>query len=157
MSNTYYLAYGSNLNKGQMQYRCPKAQEVGKLLLPDYRLVFKGVADIIEAKGYSVPVGLWLITPDCEKALDRYEGFPTLYRKQWWKWTPEEGQEPSTLMAYVMNRTDICPPSEGYYQSIAEGYKDFGIPDHYLVEALRHSHDNKSGVGHHPKRFKLVK
>ena len=28
-------------------------------------------------------VAIWLITADCEKALDRYEGYPTLYVKKY--------------------------------------------------------------------------
>ena len=38
----YYLAYGSNLNKAQMQKRCPGAKPIGKGLLEGYELFFKG-------------------------------------------------------------------------------------------------------------------
>ena len=38
----YYLAYGSNLNIAQMQFRCPDATVVGTAVIPDYELLFKG-------------------------------------------------------------------------------------------------------------------
>jgi hypothetical protein len=39
------LAYGSNLNLGQMAYRCPTAKVYGKGMLLDYQLLFKGRED----------------------------------------------------------------------------------------------------------------
>ena len=38
----YYLAYGSNLNRKQMQMRCPGAKPIGTALLEGYELLFKG-------------------------------------------------------------------------------------------------------------------
>ena len=38
----YYLAYGSNLNIPQMQYRCPEARIVGTAVIEGYRLLFNG-------------------------------------------------------------------------------------------------------------------
>ena len=32
----YYLAYGSNLNIAQMQFRCPDAVMAGTAVIPDY-------------------------------------------------------------------------------------------------------------------------
>ena len=63
-----YLAYGSNLHRGQMKFRCPLAKPLGKVLVPDFRLVFRGVADIEEYKGgASCPMGLWEISDACKK------------------------------------------------------------------------------------------
>lgn len=42
----YYVAYGSNLNKSQMAYRCPESIPVGAGVLKNYRLSFYGVASI---------------------------------------------------------------------------------------------------------------
>ena len=49
-----YAAYGSNLNKAQMQKRCPKSKPFGAIVLDEYRLVFKGVADIEKNKSYKI-------------------------------------------------------------------------------------------------------
>ena len=71
-----YGAYGANLNMANMEVRCPLAKPILGFHLVDYKLVFNGVADIIKHKGAKVPIGLWKITDKCEKALDRFEGFP---------------------------------------------------------------------------------
>ena len=42
-----YIAYGSNMNKNQMRIRCPKAKPMGAYFLDGWRLVFRGVADMI--------------------------------------------------------------------------------------------------------------
>ena len=102
---TIYMAYGSNLDKQQMACRCPNAKAKGVMLLPDWRLVFRGVADIIPAKGYFCPVGLWQITGRCERSLDIYEGYPRLYGKQYW-----HGQDGTGYMAYTMNRDGLSMP-----------------------------------------------
>ena len=34
----FYLAYGSNLNVKQMQFRCPDARIVGTAEIPNYQL-----------------------------------------------------------------------------------------------------------------------
>ncbi len=77
-----YIAYGSNLNLSQMKHRCPTARVIGTSELKDYELVFRGsghnaVATVEPCKGSTVPVLLWSIKPDDEKALDRYEGYPS--------------------------------------------------------------------------------
>ena len=83
----YYLAYGSNLNRKQMQMRCPGAKVVGTALLEGYELLFKGSKTgfylTIEPKADGVvPVAVWEVTADHEKMLDRYEGCPVCYYKK---------------------------------------------------------------------------
>ena len=83
-----YLAYGSNLNLRQMKFRCPTAKVVGSAVLEDYKMVFRGarrsgVATIEKCKGFKVPVLIWKITPLDEIRLDRYEGYPYFYRKEY--------------------------------------------------------------------------
>ena len=77
-----YFAYGSNLNKEQMKYRCPKAIAIGGYYLNHYKLVFRSVADIEEEVDSICPIGIWEVTKDCLKQLDAYEGYPKLYRKK---------------------------------------------------------------------------
>ena len=150
MTKPIYLAYGSNLDMGQMQYRCPNAKPLGYMLLPDYRLVFKGVADIIPAKGFVCPVGLWEITNDCEKALDRYEGYPNLYRKEYFNNKKTE----QVYMAYVMNRDGLGMPPQQYYEGIKRGYGHFDIDTKYLEEALKFTEEYDTADGHIPKRYR---
>ena len=143
-----YLAYGSNLNKTQMSMRCPDAKPDGYILLPDYRLVFKGVADMIPAEGFVCPVGVWSITDKCEKALDRYEGFPRLYRKEYF--VNKEGTE---LRAYVMTSHGLGLPPTHYYQGILQGYKDFGIDQTYLSDAVTFTKEYQSDEAYRSKRW----
>ena len=74
-----YLAYGSNLNRRQMAYRCPDAECIGTASIKDYRLLYKGSMSsayltIKRCRGHEVPVGVWKVTEDDEKSIDRYEG-----------------------------------------------------------------------------------
>ena len=77
MENTLYFAYGSNINLGQMEYRCPDASVVGPVVLEGWELLFRrgGVATIAPKEGETVQGLLWSITPECERSLDRYEGY----------------------------------------------------------------------------------
>ena len=37
-----YIAYGSNMDEGQMAHRCPAARLLGQTEVEGYRLLFKG-------------------------------------------------------------------------------------------------------------------
>ena len=81
-----YLAYGSNLNLGQMAHRCPDSHVAGKAELLGYRLLFRGRpgnahATIEQSEGRTVPVLLWKVSVRDEALLDRYEGYPYYYGK----------------------------------------------------------------------------
>ena len=41
MADSLYFAYGSNINLGQMEYRCPDASVVGPVALENYELLFR--------------------------------------------------------------------------------------------------------------------
>lgn len=131
---SYYIAYGSNLNMKQMSIRCPTAAVVGSGMLNDYRLAFCGVATVFPCEGNEVPVAVWEIDEECERALDRYEGFPRLYRKE----TVEVEVDGVTLdaMIYIMNRSRLYPPTSSYYRTIEQGYEDFSLNIAYLERAL---------------------
>ena len=138
-----YLAYGSNLNLEQMGYRCPDAAVIGTTMLYDYHLVFRGgrhsgVATIEMKRGASVPVLLWQITEKCEKALDRYEGHPHLYRKK--KLIVNMDGDELVAMAYVMNEgPPLAMPDAYYYSTILDGYYDCGFDEAILKQAVMES------------------
>ena len=129
----FYVAYGSNMNIGQMEYRCPTATLVGKVEIPGYKLTFRGglgaVANIeIDPDGV-VPAALWIIDDKAETRLDLYEGYPFMYRKEVVPIRLEDGHE-MHVMAYLMNiekpRVPHGYPSQRYYKTIQEGYKNCG-------------------------------
>lgn len=134
MEHKYYIAYGSNLNVEQMRNRCPTAKIVGSGILQDYRLIFSRVASIVPSKGSYVPIGLWEIDQQCEKSLDRYEGFPWLYRKELLEVTVNGKRV--FAMVYIMNESLLFPPKDSYYQTIRQGYRDFGLNESILEEAM---------------------
>ena len=143
----YYFAYGSNINLDQMAYRCPAAQMVGPVLLENYELLFRGnangngVATIKPKEGQQVYGLLWRITPDCERSLDIYEGYPRLYEKESVAVRDSAGRQ-LTVMAYVMTDGDRwrspALPSEYYYQGILDGYRQIGLPTQALKQAWDH-------------------
>lgn len=132
-----YIAYGSNMNIEQMSRRCPNAKPIGKTVLKNYKLVFKGVADIEKSESEEVPIVVWEITKECEKALDIYEGYPRLYRKEYVQ--IEINGKTELAMVYVMNYAKGAKPSEYYYNIIKQGYKDFNIDTTTLKRALAES------------------
>ena len=130
-----YFAYGANTNIEGMAFRCPNAKRVGSIVLPDYKLVFRGVADIEIEYGAEVHGVVWEITDECEKSLDRFEGYPHLYGKSSFPVKLEDGTI-DDVMFYKMNRTGYGLPTEGYYLTIKEGYRANSLPTSALYAAL---------------------
>ena len=139
-----YVAYGSNLNTYQMRYRCPTARLVGTGVVKDYELQFKGRKDsafatIAPREGRIVPVAVWELQPRDEKALDRYEGYPSHYFKQD---IPVKMKNGETIngMVYIMDlRQDFGIPSPGYVQTVSEGYHNCRLDTAVLKNAIRQS------------------
>ena len=136
----YYVAYGSNLNKRQMKYRCPNAKPVCSGVLKDYELMFKGsktgaYATVEPKEGTTVPVGIWEITKTDEKHLDRYEGYPTFYYKTNVDVHTEHGI--INAMVYIMHEDHpYGQPSERYCNVCLEGYEDFELNKLDFFDAL---------------------
>ena len=140
----YYLAYGSNLNKKQMAFRCPGAEPIGAALIHDYELVFRrGFLTIEPKEGSFIPVGIWRITAENEKALDLYEGYPRFYRKEYFNipfWMPNDDGANEHCLAYIMqDGYPIQAPTNEYLTICRIGYKDFGIDTAPLMKAYRKS------------------
>ena len=139
----FYVAYGSNLNVGQMFYRCPQAEVVSTGVLKDYRLMFRGSQSgnyltIEPCKGRSVPVVIWQVSKRDEKRLDVYEGYPNFYRKDTIKLDIDD--EIVDAFVYVMtgHRPAGIPRNE-YYGTCLEGYRQFNFDEEILNQAYRES------------------
>lgn len=137
-----YFCYGSNLNVAQMRKRCPKAVELCDATLPDYKLEFRGnsfsgVCTIRKAPGWEVVGGLWLISDECLKSLDRYEGYPTLYTRETVKVLTPYEKEPVRALTYIMTPGHrIAMPSTHYLRVCLDGYRDFGLSKRPMLKAL---------------------
>jgi hypothetical protein len=135
-----YFAYGSNLNIKQMEKRAPEATLFASMRMQDWKLVFRGVADIEAAPGDYVEGGLWRITGADELALDRYEGVNSgMYIKDYFTvgYTNKAGEQvEERCLVYLMNRDrGQNAPWKSYFDSIVEGYEDFGLDPTKLHEA----------------------
>ena len=140
-----YFAYGSNMNLNQMAFRCPDAEVVESVRLEGYRLAFRtngggnGVATILPEEGSRVEGVLWKITPECEKSLDFYEGYPHLYGKEPVLVQGKDGVK-REVMAYTMNapyKDQPAIPSDLYFMGIVEGCHQNGISSRSVTDALK--------------------
>ena len=142
MIKFYYVAYGSNLCNRAMKSRCKDAfphdpYPNKATVIKDYKLMFRnGLATIEPCKGSEVPVGVWAISKNDEKALDSYEGFPHLYRKEY---VPVSiaGYGDVKAMVYIMNGHDeLESPSQYYENIIREGYANWNLDVSVLDKAI---------------------
>lgn len=145
----YYFAYGSNMNLGQMAYRCPAAEVVGNVSVEGYRLAFcgrpsgNGVATILPEEGSRVEGVLWKITPECERSLDYYEGYPHLYGKETITVRNADGEE-QDVTAYTINepyKSQPSVPSTVYLEGILEGCRENGIDGKAVREAAERTRE----------------
>lgn len=150
------------MNLEQMEYRCPDAIVAERVTLRDHRLIFRGrrpgngVASILPEKGREVDGLLWKITPDCERSLDFYEGYPHLYGKQEIIVHTMDGKKMRAAV-YIMNEPyQSCPayPSELYLKGILEGCRQNQIPQDSVLKAVdeaRKEIGNQKGLKIKPK------
>lgn len=148
----YYLAYGSNLNKVQMAVRCPNAKPVGTAVINGYQLLFKGsktgaYLTIEKSPGKVVPVGVWMVSEEDEKALDRYEGYPDFYYKRnaRVKMLNEENKlQVIEAFVYIMHEDrEKATPTSYYLKTCIAGYWDFKFNTIHLKKALEISGGEK--------------
>ena len=148
MQTKLYLAYGSNLNLRQMAHRCPGAELLGYTYLEDTRLIYRGslsgyYLSIEPARGSRTPCGVFRITPQDERSLDRYEGYPELYGKVIYRGLPlyamDGTRRPVTIDAMAYQLPVSAPaglPIPYYIRICTEGYRNFGFDIAYLDQAL---------------------
>ena len=128
-----YFSYGSNLHKEQMNERCPDSFHIKKLIIQDFKLLYRnGVATIEFKKESTVAGAIYGISESDELALDRYEGFPKYYTKKFFKYRGE------LIMFYTLPsyKAKISMPSMRYFNTIEQGYKDWGLPLVNLYDSL---------------------
>lgn len=154
MKRKYYIAYGSNLNLIQMKMRCPEAKIIGTSMIENYQLLFKGsktgsYLTIESQESSSVPVAVWSVTEADEKALDRYEGFPTFYYKKEMILPIKSIQSGKTrnrkVFVYIMHENRVLGiPSEYYVETCVQGYRSFGFDENLLKKAYAISKQGKN-------------
>ena len=155
-----YVAYGSNLNKEQMKYRCPSAKFFCTGIIKNYKLVYRGsktgaYATIIPCKGDYVPVAIWEIDKYCEEALDRYEGYPTFYYKRNVDVKIDGGITLTGVMVYIMfDEAHAGRPSDYYLDICAQGYLDCGLDMVKFEESIMYNRRETNSICPYLTRFK---
>lgn len=134
----YYVAYGSNLNLSAMKKICPNSKPLIKGIIKNYCLVFKGIKYgylTIEPKDNSyVPVLLWQIAESDWLALDKYEDYPRLYRKE--EITVISNEQEVKVIVYLMNDYPTQEPTTDYLKICQQGYQTQGFDLELLNKAL---------------------
>ena len=128
----YYFAYSSNLNKKQMQERCPDSKPLFTATLPNYKLVFVGwsrqwrggVASIKLLRGNRVRGAIYEISDQCLRRLDKSEaGYARLNVTVF-----NEDNEPFPAVTYIRSgQFEESLPSREYAAVIRQGYREWGI------------------------------
>jgi gamma-glutamylcyclotransferase len=149
-----YFAYGSNLDKEQMQNRCPSSCFLCKALLENYKLAFTrkstkrggGVADIVESVGSRVWGVVYQLDERELESLDKREGYDPNRKKNMEKncyirkelTVCMDGYERKQIMAYAYQvqepSSSHIPPSRKYLNQIISAAEFWGIDPEYIEE-----------------------
>ena len=131
----YYFAYGSNLNKKQMQERCPDSNPLFVATLPNYKLVFVGwsrqwrgsVASIRPFRGEKVLGAVYELSDRDLRRLDSYEGHPGSSNRLNVTVFDEDGESVEAITYIKSGQLEETRPSQEYLSLIQQGCRDWGI------------------------------
>lgn len=132
-----YFGYGMNTNLESMARRCPGAESLGHATLQDYEFNFRTFADVSPKDASSVEGVLWHINKDHLNSLDALEGYPIMYNRAVMP-IVYQGETVYAWVYYMESFTRWGPPSEGYVQTLREGYLAHGVPQSQINRALRY-------------------
>lgn len=141
----YYVAYGMNTNLEQMRSRCPKSIALGKVILPNHTLAFKGCCDIVPTQGQDMECALWLITDECERSLDQLEGYPFSYDKKE-VLVEYDGQKIWAMVYHMHEGSELASPSRYYLNLVLDGYEDFNMDLEQVITALNETLETEDHV-----------
>lgn len=157
----YYFAYGSNLDKHAMRFRCVSARPVGRGVLEGYKLVLRGgtygYLTVEPCEGSTVPIGVWKIDELDEHNLDLYEGYPGFYRKEnikipvtRFKSSDSSATEEIEGMIYLMNDGyKFARPTNDYIRTCMNGYADFLLDTSFLDKAVQEVKEKTKNIPKH--------
>jgi len=127
-----YFAYGTDLNKKQMQEKCPGSKPLFTAVLPGYKLVFTGwtrkwrgaTAGIKRWQGERVRGALYEVSEECLRRLDKLEtGYGRLEVTVF-----DEDSQPVEAVTYISSgRMADGKPSPEYLAVIQQGYRDWRL------------------------------
>jgi gamma-glutamylcyclotransferase len=118
-----------------MRERCPESKPLFIATLPNYKLVFAGwsrqwrggMASIKLHHGEKVMGGVYELTEQDLRKLDRYEGCPGAYNRLKVMVFDEDGNQVEAVTYIKSGQLDETPPTKEYVAVIQQGYKDWEI------------------------------
>jgi cation transport regulator ChaC len=128
-----HFAYGSNMNRMMMGWRCPGARFEGLAVLAGYRFIIMrhGLGTIVPTRGGVVHGVLWRLTTRDLAALHAYENVDTgLYRVET-KVVMMDRRRVSALVYVAASRVQGRPKS-GYMGVVTTAAREAGLPPHYV-------------------------
>jgi len=128
-----YFANASNLSKQQMHQRCPDARAKFQAVLPNYRLIFTGwsrewkgpTASIQPVRGERVQGGVYEISEQCLRRLDRFEDYPITYDRINVLVLDDSGRATKAVTYIKKKQSDEGKPSPEYVAVIRQGYREW--------------------------------
>ncbi len=131
-NSMYYFAYASNLNKKQMQERCPGNRGLFTATLPNYKLVFAGwsrqwhggTATIKSFRGEKVKGAIYEVTDACMRQLEKHDAG---YARQNVTVYDEDNEPHQAVTLIKTGQLEEAMPSHEYGAIIKQGYIDWGL------------------------------
>lgn len=151
----FYFAYGSSLLRSQMERRIMGNKPVTRATLRGYRLAFMGhsierkgpVANLLPDPTRFIPGTLYDLNEIMIQYLDRceacekgtYQKFDTVVEK-------DDGEKVDVVCyRLIQENPPFGKPNLGYALQVRQGYKEWGLPEEVLDEALKWSEENSVG------------
>lgn len=130
-----YFAYNEHLDKKLMREVCPKSVSKQTASLNHYRLFFTGwarkwrggTASIKGTRGSCVMGGLYEVSENCQRRLDKEMGYPALYERINVNITLDNGEQAEAFTYISKRQTDETKPSADYAALLKRAYIDWGI------------------------------
>ena len=144
-----YFAYGSSLLRAQMERRIMGNRPVNRATLQGYRLAFMGhsterkgpVANLVPDPSRSVPGYLYELEEVMIQYLDRCEACEKGTYQKFEVVVEKDDGEKVDAASYRLTQENpqLGQPNLGYLMQVKQGYKEWGLPEEVLEEALEFS------------------
>lgn len=150
-----YFAYGSSLLRSQMERRLMGNIPVTRAVLKGYRLAFMGhsierkgpVVNLVPDPTRFIPGTLYELNEVMIQYLDRAEACEKgTYQKLEVTVEKDDGEK-VTAACYQLAQENpsFGQPNLGYQMQVKQGYKEWGLPEEVLEEALEWSKEASRG------------
>ena len=150
-----YFAYGSSLLRAQMERRLMGNRPVTRATLKGFRLAFMGnsverrgpVVNLLPDSTHIVPGTLYELDIVMIEYLDRAEACEKgIYQKMEVEVEKDDGtKHPAMSYRLAAPEPPFGKPNLGYLLQVRQGYKEWGLPEEVLDEAVKWSEGNAGG------------